>query len=294
MTKVLNNRLILFNLVIISSIIIGLVKPVYSQYSEIDSSYHPYHVNYLATSINILGGGLLEIVGSSWISNKLPITTSELENLDRHDMSPVDRWELNFNPAEMGYFVNLSFQLQIVFVLLPVITMPDHNIRQDWPDILMMYMQTQIVSNNIYLLSPFGAVFQNRFRPVVYYTSLGNSGVRTTGTDRNSLYSGHTAATAAAAFFTAKVYCDYHPELGWNKYFIYGAAAIPPLIMGYVRLRALAHFPSDILTGFGVGAVSGILIPELHRIQDRNISLGVFSSPEATGLSFSWNTNFLN
>jgi membrane-associated phospholipid phosphatase len=113
-------------------------------------------------------------------------------------------------------------------------------------------------------------------------------------TDRSSLYSGHTAATAAASFFAAKVYCDYNPDLGMNKYLIYGAAAIPPLIMGYVRLRALAHFPTDILTGFGVGAACGILIPQLHLIQGRSLSLGVFSSPEANGLAFSWNTNFLN
>jgi membrane-associated phospholipid phosphatase len=294
MIKTFNNRFIFFNLIIISCAIIGLVKPIYPQFSGSDSSFHPYHVNYWATGGIIIGGITAELIGLPWISNKSPISTAELQNLDRQDISPIDRWALNFNPAYMGYFENLSTQLQAVFVLLPVLTMLDHNIRQDWLDVLMMYLQTQIITNNVYLYSPFGPTFQNRFRPVVYYDALGNSGVRTIGTDRSSFYSGHVAASAAASFFAAKVYCDYHPELECNKYLIYSAAAIPPLIMGYVRLRALAHFPTDILVGLGVGASCGILIPEFHRIQDRNISLGLFSSPEATGLAITWNTNFLN
>jgi len=103
---------------------------------------------------------------------------------------------------------------------------------------------------------------------------------RTIGTDRSSLYSGHVAASAAASFFAAKVYCDYHPELGCNKYLIYGAAAIPPLSW-VCQIESTRTFSTDILVGLGVGASCGILIPEFHRIQDRNISLGsIFLSPK--------------
>jgi len=58
-------------------------------------------------------------------------------------------------------------------------------------------------------------------------------------------------------------------------------------------LRALAHFPTDLLIGIGAGALCGILIPELHRIQDKNILLGVYSSSEATGIAIKWQPNFL-
>jgi hypothetical protein len=37
--------------------------------------------------------------------------------------------------------------------------------------------------------------------------------LRRQGRQRNSMYSGHAAQAASAAFFAAKVYCDYHPEL---------------------------------------------------------------------------------
>jgi membrane-associated phospholipid phosphatase len=193
----------------------------------------------------------------------------------------------------MGYYANLSDNVLTGIILLPAVTLFDHNIRQDWLDIALMYAETQMIVNDIYLYSPFGPRFIDRFRPAVYYDALGTNGARTTGWNRSSFYSGHVASAAAATFFTAKVFCDYHPELGWNKYLIYGAAAIPPLIEGYLRMRALDHFPSDILVGFGVGALCGILIPEIHRIKIENISLGLYSSPEGTGISMKWNPDFL-
>ncbi len=292
MTKNSNNRFSLFNFIIISFVIIGVVNPIYAQSSESDSSFHPYHVNYWVTGGIIIGGLTLEKIGVPWISNKSPISLAELQNLNRDDITPIDRWALNFDPSKMSYYKNLSSQLLSVSVFLPVLTMLDGNIRQDWLDVLLMYMQTQTISNNFYLYSPFGATFQNRLRPVVYYESV-DFGERTSPNNRNSLYSGHVAATTAASFFTAKIFCDYHPELGWKKYLVYGAAAIPPLLMSYFRLGSLEHFPTDLLTGIGVGALCGILIPELHRVQDKNILLGVYSSSEATGIAVKWQLNFL-
>jgi hypothetical protein len=272
---------------------ICLVEQVYPQSSSTDSSFHPYHVNYWVTGGIIIGGLTLEKIGVPWISNKSTISIGELQNLDRHDITPIDSWVLNFDPSKRDYFGNkLSTQLASVSALLPALTMLDRNIRQDWLDILLMYMQTQTITNNFYLYSPFGATFQNRLRPIVYYTAV-DTGDRTRSLNRNSLYSGHVAAVAAASFFTAKIFCDYHPELGCNKYLVYGAAAVPPLLMSYFRLRALEHFPTDVLVGFGVGALYGILIPELHRLQDKNISLGLYSSPEATGISITWQSDFL-
>jgi membrane-associated phospholipid phosphatase len=267
------------------------VEQVYPQFYDKDTLYHPYHVNYWVTGGMILGGLTLEKIGVAWISNKSQITIGELQNLDRKDISPIDRWALNFDPSQMNKFEKLSNQLQTVIVFLPFFTLIDPAIRKDWLDILLMYAQTQAITNNFYLYSPFGATFQNRLRPVVYYAAV-DTGKRTEPNNRNSLYSGHVAACAEASFFTAKIFCDYHPELGMNKYLVYGAAAIPPLLMSYFRLGALAHFPTDLMVGFGVGALCGILVPEFHRIDDGKMSLGLFSNPESTGLSMTWCTDF--
>jgi membrane-associated phospholipid phosphatase len=85
-----------------------------------------------------------------------------------------------------------------------------------------------------------------------------------------------------------KVYSDYHPEIGNNKYLLYGAALIPPLLVGYFRMKALMHFPSDVMVGLGVGALCGILIPEFHRLKDKKISFEVWASACSTGIGLKW------
>jgi membrane-associated phospholipid phosphatase len=279
--------------IIFSLAVIGMVKPMYSQSPVRDTTFHPYHVNYWVTGGIFIVGVPAIMIGSPWISNKSPLTNADFQALDRNDINPIDRWALNLDPSKMSYYANLSDDVLAGIILLPGLTLLDHNIRQDWLDIALMYAETQIIVNNIYLYSPFGPAFQNRYRPAVYYDALGTSGARTTGWNRSSFYSGHAASAAAATFFTVKVFCDYHPELiGWNKYLLYGAAAIPPLIVGYLRMKALDHFPSDILVGFGVGALCGILIPEIHRIKIENVSMGLYSSFEGTGISLKWQPDF--
>ncbi|MDR3609444.1 MAG: phosphatase PAP2 family protein [Ignavibacteriaceae bacterium] len=280
-----------FKFIILSLLSIFSVKQTYAQFYDKDTLFHPYHVNYWVTGSIIVGGLTLESIGVAWISNKSQISQGEISNLDRHDISPIDSWALNFNPSKRAEFEKLSSQLQTVLVFLPFVTLLDPAIRKDWLDILLMYLQTQAITNNFYLYSPFGATFQNRLRPVVYYDAV-DIGKRTEPNNRNSLYSGHVAAASEACFFTAKIFCDYHPELGLNKYLVYAAATVPPLFMSYFRLRALAHFPTDIMVGFGVGALCGILVPEFHRIDDGKMSLGLYSNPEATGLAITWRTDF--
>jgi membrane-associated phospholipid phosphatase len=291
-TKKSKNRFILIEFIIFSLAVIGPVNPVYSQSPVRDTTFHPYHVNYWVTGGILIAGFAAEKNGVHWISEKTNLTNAEFQTLDRIDFAAIDRWALELDLSSMSYYVQLSDNVLMGIVILPALTMLDHNIRQDWLDVLLMYSETILITNNLYLYSPFGPTFVNRFRPVVYYDALGDSEVRTRGSNRNSFYSGHVASAASASFFTAKVFCDYHPELGWKKYLVYGAAAIPPLILSYIRLRALSHFPSDLLVGFGVGALCGILIPEIHRIGIENTSLGLYSSSEGTGIRLKWQPDF--
>jgi membrane-associated phospholipid phosphatase len=292
-TKKPKNRFLLIQVIIFSLAVTGMVKPMYSQSPVRDSTFHPYHVNYWVTGGIIIVGIPATLIGAPLITKKSPLTIAELQTLNRNDLNPIDRWALNLDPSKMSYYANVSDITLTGIILLPALDLFDHNIRQDGLDIALMYAETQIIVNNIYLYSPFGPLFQNRYRPAVYYDELGTSGARLTAWNRSSFYSGHVASAAAASFFTVKVYCDYHPELiGWNKYLLYGAAAIPPLIEGYLRMHALDHFPSDILVGFGVGALCGIFIPELHRVKIENVSIGLYSSYVGTGISLKWQPDF--
>jgi membrane-associated phospholipid phosphatase len=271
---------------------ICLAQQVYPQSSASDSSFHPYHVNYWVTG-TIIGVGLsANYLGTGLVFHKTELSQLEIQALNKDIINSIDSWALKQDPSKKDAFADYSNYVLVPAVVLPAFLMFDKQIRQDWFDVLLMYVETMSITPNIYEWSPLGVNYQNRIRPVAYYDQL-TYDQRKSANNRNSFYSGHTAVVAASAFFMAKVYIDYNPGIGDNKYLLYGAATILPLIEGYYRVKALMHFPSDIMVGIGVGALCGILIPEFHRFQDKNISLGLYSSPEATGIAIKWQPDFL-
>jgi membrane-associated phospholipid phosphatase len=280
-----------FRFIILAFFGICLVKQVYPQSSASDSSFHPYHVNYWVTG-PICGVGLsTNLLGISQVLHKEEVSQLEIQGLNRGIINSIDNWALKQDPSKMDAAENYSDYTLTMSVVLPALLMFDKQIRQDWFDVLLMYVETMSITTNIYEWSFLGPTFQNRLRPVTYYDQL-TYDQRKTGNNRNSFYSGHVASVAASTFFLVKVYSDYNPGIGDDKYLLYGAAMIPPLLLGYFRVKALKHFPSDIMVGIGVGILCGILIPELHRIQDKTISLGLYSSSEATGITLTWHPNF--
>jgi hypothetical protein len=148
-----------------------------------------------------------------------------------------------------------------------------------------MYVEGHTITFTMYNYSPLGPTFQNRLRPAVYYPELGSEAQKNSN-NRNSFFSGHVGSCAYSTFFMVKVYCDYHPQIGAAKYLLYLAASVPPLAIGYARIRSLDHFPSDIAVGFALGAIIGIVLPELHKSKlYKQLSIGMYDSPEATGLT---------
>jgi membrane-associated phospholipid phosphatase len=110
---------------------------------------------------------------------------------------------------------------------------------------------------------------------------------------RFSFFSAHTAYTATFSFFTAKVLHDFYPDAKWTKW-VWVAAAALPAATGVLRVRGGKHFPSDVLAGYAVGALGGILLPELHR-GSRKHALGKYpveSSLRAHGAGLSFEFRF--
>jgi len=236
-----------------------------------------YHVNRWVTGGICIAGGAASLLAYPGTFHKPALSDSDFTVLEKSAVGSFDRWALSQNilpdahPYKLG-----AISTQIFFGIAPLALAFDQKMKNDRLDLFLMALEVNVVTLSIYQLSPLGPLFQNRLRPIVYYDSIPTD-KRREGYNRNSFYSGHTASVAASTFFMAKVYSDYHPELGANKYFLFGAALIPPLIMGYIRLRELMHFPTDILAGIGVGALAGILIPEIHRLAGKS------TSPAASG-----------
>jgi membrane-associated phospholipid phosphatase len=247
-----------------------------------------YHVNYITGNLILAGGLSTDYFAIGRIKNKPNLSLSELQSLNPGVINSLDRWAIHQNPANYLMFSKLSDDIEPpIFVILPALLGFDKKIRNDWFELLFMYIEGHTITFTFYNYSWLGPTFQNKYRPITYYTSLPLAD-QIAGNNRNSFYSGHCASVAFTTFFLTKVYCDYHPDVGSDKYLLYTAALIPPIIMGYFRVRALAHFPSDCLAGITLGSVIGVVLPELHKFNYKGITLGMSSAYGSTGLSANW------
>ena len=253
-----------------------------------------YHVNYYVTG-SIIGVGMVsDYFAIGRLKSKPKITNDELAfiNSDQQKnlMNSIDRWALNQNIADRDLYTKISDYGEIAIFLLPSLLIIDKNMRRDWLDLLLIYVEGHTITFSFYNYSPLGPTFVDRCRPFVYYSELSADYRMNNNNSRNSFFSGHVGSCAYSTFFMAKVFCDYHPEMGASKYLLYLAASVPPLVIGYARIKSLAHFPSDVAVGFGLGAIIGIVVPELHKNRRfKDFSLGMFTSPDGMGVSVGWN-----
>jgi len=87
-----------------------------------------------------------------------------------------------------------------------------------------------------------------------------------TGEDHVSFWSGHTANIAAITFSSASM-VQRSDASSTMKTATWIGAALAPAAMGYLRVRAGRHFPTDVLTGYAVGALVGLAVPYFHRAE---------------------------
>jgi membrane-associated phospholipid phosphatase len=211
------------------------------------------------------------------------ITEADLAKLDPADINWFDRPEALRRGINISRAISSSDALLNTTLIAPAFLMLDKKIRKDWLNTITLYMLTHAVNNTIFLA---GTSFVRRERPLVYNTELPVK-ERTGKGKTNSFYSGHVSNVSASTFFIVKLYTDHHHIKGWKRTLLYGAAAVPPALVGLSRLRAGRHFRSDVITGFLVGATNGIMVPELHRIARHNhLSMEPFNSPQGMGVTF--------
>ena len=220
--------------------------------------------------------------GLSLIKNKDGISEAEVNALKIDDINFVDRWVAG-NSSERASQIS-DIPLAASFIL-PLGLLFDDEINDHTGQFIGMYLQSLSTTAALYTVT---AGLVNRSRPYVYNESE-DIGRRTSKNGQRAFYSGHVAASATATFFAAKVYCDFNPD-ATGKGYIWAAAAVVPATVGYFRLQAGQHFLTDVLLGYGLGAATGILIPELHKIKDSSLDISPiggrnFRGEDYTGLA---------
>lgn len=236
-----------------------------------------------------LSGGIAAVglyanfTGLPKVKQKERLTSEELERLAHRGVSRFNQAGLNQDAARRQEAHRISDLLMYGTASLPFFLFLDDRVKPLYWKVSLMYLETIAVTSNLYTYSPLGPTFIDRYRPLAYYEELPLE-ERQSGNQRNSFYSGHVATTAMGSFFLAKVLHDHHPEWGQARWWLFGAAAIPPGIAGVLRLRALKHFPSDLIAGGLIGAGMGLLIPELHRRWQNRLKLRAGFSGQGNSL----------
>ena len=203
------------------------------------------------------------------IYSKDDITHAELENLDRQNIPGFDRWAIRpFNET----IDKASYIPFYAAMPAPLLLLLDKKIRKDGFKVMFLYLETMAVTGLLYTGSMY---LTNRYRPYVY-DERSPMDKRLTGNSKNSFYAGHVHLVASSVFFMAKVWSDYHPESKAKWLWYTGAAAVTGAT-ALMRHQAGMHFPSDLVLGAGLGALTGILVPALHK--NKSVDDGLSLTP---------------
>ena len=218
----------------------------------------PYKTSFAVDAPIIAGGIGLSTLGLSLIKNKDELSVAEVEALDKKDVFFLDRFaagNYSDNADKVSYYPFFAS-----FAAAPIMALADKSQRSKFGQVMVLFVETMGITGASFTLS---AGLVQRSRPLVYNTSIPIE-ERVDKDAQRSFFAGHTAATAAATFFAAKVFSDFNPDSKAKPY-VWAAAAIIPASVAYLRLQGGKHFLTDNLLGYAIGAGAGILVPQLHK-----------------------------
>lgn len=242
-----------------------------------------YHTSFKKDAPVIAVGLGLTYLGNTLIKNKKPLTTAELatktvDKIPFFDRGNAGYYDKSIDKASYAPFL-ASFAMPLAMLVL------NKNEARQTPKILVMYIESLSITSALFTMTD-GLL--NRPRPLVYGTIAPES-ERMNKNNQRSFFAGHTAATASATFFAAKVFQDLNPD-SKAKTFVWIVAAAVPAVVGYMRYQSGFHFLSDNLLGYAVGAASGILIPKWHKSKaSQNISFSPQVGKDYKGIAVLYN-----
>ena len=230
-----------------------------------------------------LGAGVILSAGIGELIQRRvePFKQVEISALDPQDINRFDRpfagkWNLSAKKWSDGLAIGLMASPLAMFV------MP--NERRDFLRIAMMGAEAGLLS---YGLVGMGKGIAQRPRPLLYGSDAPLD-VQMRKDARRSFFSGHTAFTATALFYGASVFDAYHPYSRWRP-LVWGGAIGGSALVGYLRMRAGKHFPTDVIVGYIIGLNAGALIPWLHKranVKGRVLAFSFSGNAAGFNLSF--------
>jgi len=244
----------------------------------------PYEIS-VKRDVPLLSVGIGgRIAGLVIKNNTEPLTALEVAMLRPEDISNFDRNAIFNNSRTAG---NVSDVLIYSAHAMPLLFLSNKKSRSGALEIGVIGLEVLFLNSATTTLTK---TLVKRTRPTVY-NPLTDTDLESISSTRLSFFSGHTSGTAAMFFFSGKVFADHFPDSKW-KPVVWSAAAIVPAVAAYTRVKSGKHFPTDVITGYTVGALFGILVPHFHkkRIKDKDKRIGfsVFSISNGLGITMQW------
>ena len=241
----------------------------------------PYELNWVKDGTWVGAGLALNGLGFKLIQDMKPLSQDQFEKLSKDDVPGIDRWlagQYSDKADNVSYYPFYgSFAVPVVMMIA------GKKYRSNAGQISVMFVESMATTGALYTIS---AATVKRSRPLAYNEDLPFE-KRSEAGSRRAFFAGHTAATASATFFAAKIYNDFNPDSTLRPY-VWTAAALVPAWVGYLRSKAGKHFLTDNIVGYGIGALSGILIPELHKKKNETFSFYPSYGREYKGITLQY------
>lgn len=240
----------------------------------------PYHTRFAVDAPIIAGELAVSGFGLYRSMQRDGLTNTELAALRKEDVPKFDRFSAGYYSE--GYQLAGDLICYPSLVIAPGLLALSPAIRSHYGQTLVLYVQTVLAADALFTTS-IGNI--PRYRPYLYGPEGGD--LRNGHIATNSFFAGHTAHTAAATFFAAKVFHDYNPGSRAQPY-VWTAAAVVPAVVAFTRVKAGKHFLSDNIVGYAVGATVGVVVPQLHKVAGRRgISMSPLQGVNVNGYSYS-------
>ena len=205
----------------------------------------------------LAGGGILLGIGLKLKTTIIPYTSHRLDEFNVANVNRFDRIATRHNSLVAKQNSNI---LGYTSLSLPLFFGVARHSRTDFKQIALVW--GEVILANASLTSLSKHIFK-RPRPYVYRLD-DDTYNKQSRTAQASFVSGHTSMMAANMYFFATTFATYFPS-SKIKPIVWTAAIATPALMGYLRVRAGVHYPTDVIAGYALGALVGVGIPAIHK-----------------------------
>ena len=207
-----------------------------------------------------------------------PLTLQDINSLNRDNINSFDRgatfkWSEKLGTAsDVVVALALAAPLSLAFM---------DNSKADYKTLGFMYGE---VLGFTYFTCSIAKGSAQRVRPYAYNADVPIDKKLEADT-RKSFFSSHTAAAFASMSFLSTVFIEYNPHSKYTPYIV-GGGLLTAAAVGVLRIESGNHFPSDVITGAVVGTIIGYVIPYMHQVNEKNMSLVPTLENQSPGFSF--------